>query len=235
MQDRATAIHTSGGKTFAEITRALTPDEAAALDFGSYEAESAFFARHLGMKEQKLWEPSSAMEYYSWQAWRENPLKNRLLCGIFLWRWGLDGAMPDAYQQWVGDDPYLEGAKEEDRPHMLTYPSLRGPVPTLQWKACQEGIFDLRYAATLEFWMTKAKREVNRLIEAGMDSGSARSKEIMKAYSFAEATLEKSRARITAHPGETLKFWSAPSFEDLRREITDSILELQRALKAGAG
>lgn len=157
---------------------------------------------------------------------------DRFLCGIYLWRWNLDGAMPFAYQQIAGPDPYGEGSGGERR-HMLTYPSLRGPVSTVQWEACREGIYDLRYVATLQSWLDRAKWQVNRLIETGEGADSPRVQELMKAYAEEAAILDGIRDKVGLHPGQTLRSWSASSFDGLRDGITDAVVKLQQLVEGG--
>ena len=231
---RAAAVHSLGGQTYAAVDHPLSPDEAVALDFGEFSADSPLFARHLRGEEEGISEPSPAMEYYSWDAWREDGLKNRLLCGLYLWKWRLGGAMARVYQE-TTSDPYVEATSGGiQRRQMLTYPSLRGPVSTVQWEACREGIYDLRYVATLEFWLDRARREVNRLIEMEQDGASPRAEALMKAYADGRGTLDKARESIYVHPSQTLRCWSAASLQSFRDEVTDRTVELQRLLE-GAG
>jgi len=83
--------------------------------------------------------------WYYWQCWKENPLENRLLAGLYLCKSGLTGVMPWDYMGWSGEpyDDFDTGVKD-----MCTaYPSREGPVPTLAWEAFREGVDDCRYYA----------------------------------------------------------------------------------------
>jgi len=89
----------------------------------------------------------------------ENPQFDRYYCGYFLWVTGLDGCAPHAYQaqdgmNWYNDFAYRD--QRRVRPGALTYPSKEGPVPTFQWEATREGIKDLKYLATWQYYRDQA-------------------------------------------------------------------------------
>ncbi len=88
-------------------------------------------------------------ETYYWQIMQEDPKINRFMSGFFLWSTGLDGIFPYVYQS-VRGNPYNDFDVWSQkipsyRDHLVTYPSIEGPVPTIQWEALREGIDDTRY------------------------------------------------------------------------------------------
>lgn len=97
------------------------------------------------------------------QAGEESPGTYRQVYGVSLWMDGFDGACAYAYQ--TGPDKFRSGwddwASDNWRPHMMTYPTVSGPIPTLQWEGWREGIDDSRYMATLF-----AKREIVPPVES---------------------------------------------------------------------
>lgn len=107
--------------------------------------------------------------YFYWQAHMEKPLVHRLLAGAFLWTSGAAGISPYCYQHLPGfpfspfddfdswDPKQRAPAGKVFRDHLATYPSRRGPIPTLQWKGMADGIVDLRYLATREAALRNAE------------------------------------------------------------------------------
>ncbi len=94
-------------------------------------------------------------ETYYWQAMQENPQINRFMSGYYLWNTGLDGIFPYVYQD-VRNNPYddfdIWNSAGDYRDHLVTYPSQNGPVPTIQWEALREGLDDVRYLATWDYY-----------------------------------------------------------------------------------
>lgn len=81
------------------------------------------------------------------QAGEEKPATYRDVYGIRLWADGFDGTCNYAYQS--SRNAYNDWASKKWRPHNMTYPSMDGPIPTLQWEGWREGIDDTRYLAVL--------------------------------------------------------------------------------------
>lgn len=152
-----------------------------------------------------------------WQFWEEYPLFNRLQFGYFLWASGLDGVIPYGYQHFGGSgDPY-DDFDHSNKDMFVAYPSKHGPVATLQWEACREGITDLRYLNTLIAAINAAK------------SASVNPEAVIEADRFLEAL----RKRIQVVP--RIPVQDPPSAEEyvsLRRQIIGHILALRDTKEA---
>jgi hypothetical protein len=118
------------------------------------------------------------MTHY-WQFYEENPTRNRMLSGFYLWQSGLDGAFPFGYQNWSPKyySPYnnniiradgLSLSRKDIRPFgdgkyakffNVVYPSLEGPVSTLQWEGFRQGVNDVRYLTYLESLIEKLRAD----------------------------------------------------------------------------
>ncbi len=98
-------------------------------------------------------------ETYYWQIMQENPKINRFQAGFYLWNTGIDGIFPYVYQD-VRNNPYDDfdvwSSSHPYRDHLVTYPSQNGPVPTVQWEALREGLDDMRYLQTWQYYKTLA-------------------------------------------------------------------------------
>lgn len=122
------------------------------LELPIYNRDGDYARQLLRTKGQRV---SAKRDWWYWSATDENPLQNRLSCGVLLWRANLYGAFVPSYQAAFGTDPYDEtsaGAaptKSAFRPQMLTYPVQDGLLDTLQWEAAREGVTDVRYLTTM--------------------------------------------------------------------------------------
>jgi hypothetical protein len=104
---------------------------------------------------------SQQRETYYWQIMQEDPRINRLNAGFFLWNTGLSGVFPYVYQH-IGNNPYDDfgvwyAGNPAYRHHLVTYPSQEGPVPTMQWESLREGIDDVRYLTTWQYYKDLVK------------------------------------------------------------------------------
>ena len=97
---------------------------------------------------------------YYCQIWGENPRLNRLMCGFFLRNSGYKGFFHYVYQA-LSEDPYFD-ADGATKDLALAYPSREGPVPTLQWEAAREGIYDYMYAQLLDEMIQKIRPKARR-------------------------------------------------------------------------
>jgi len=87
----------------------------------------------------------------------EEPETYRRNFGLALWKAGYDCACTYAYQHsftHAWDD--FDNATYRD--HNMAYPTVNGVIPTIQWEGYREGYDDLRYLATLEDLVERAKR-----------------------------------------------------------------------------
>jgi hypothetical protein len=86
----------------------------------------------------------------------EEPETYRRNFGLVLWKAGYDCACTYAYQHsftHAWDD--FDNARYRD--HNMAYPTVNGVIPTVQWEGYREGYDDLRYVATLENLIEKAR------------------------------------------------------------------------------
>ncbi|MFA6101096.1 MAG: sugar-binding protein [Victivallaceae bacterium] len=152
--------------------------------------------------------------YSYWQCWEENPRQNRLLSGFMLWKSGFTGIMP--YCAWFasgsGNDPYDEfSGKLAEKNMYCVYPSLQGPIPTLQWEALREGINDVRYLTTLAELIKQEKNP-------------------QKAQK-AQDVIDKILNRITLNISEALFDISENDLCVFRMQIAQAIMELSESKK----
>jgi hypothetical protein len=92
------------------------------------------------------------LEGYYYGCWAENPRRNRLLMGYYLFNSRMDAAYGWTFYTFhmrntpqIFNDFDLEGNKKR---WMTVYPTKEGCAPTLQSEAFREGVDDLRYLNT---------------------------------------------------------------------------------------
>lgn len=93
------------------------------------------------------------------QGGEEKPAVYRYNYGYLLWKLNVDGAAIYAYQCEMGQDPWDDFDHKKYRDHMMTYPTINGNIPTLQWEGLREGIDDIRYLSTLLNLARKSNKE----------------------------------------------------------------------------
>ncbi|MDD5598106.1 MAG: sugar-binding protein [Victivallaceae bacterium] len=204
------AIHRGGGLTTAAAYRSIADGGFDILgplnDLPAYNYGSVY----PGVSPEEIKkEAGSKKEVWTyWQPWEENPKQNRLLAGFMLWKSGFTGIAP--YCSWLaggGNDPYDEfSGKRPEKNMFIAYPSLEGPIPTLQSEALREGINDVRYLTTL-----------TELIKQEKDTEKARR---------AQDVIDKILNRISINLGEVLFDISESDLNDFRAEIIHAIMEL---------
>ena len=163
---------------------------------------------------------------YNCQVWGENPRLNRLVCGYYLWNSGYKGFVLYNYRHLNGDPYFDVDGKNKDL--VLTYPSREGPVPTMQWEACREGIYDYLYVHLLQRTLEKAGKAARR----------------KKERRFVEEKEEALRALMTKYDLDNTVGWGSMMYWDLifrerekgvpnrqfredRLEIAEMIMELK--------
>lgn len=104
------------------------------------------------------------------QGGEEKPAVYRYNYGYLLSKLQVDGIAIYAYQCEMGQDPWDDFDHKKYRDHMMSYPTLTGPIPTIQWEGLREGIDDIRYLSTLIDLAEKSgkERDVASFI-AGLD------------------------------------------------------------------
>jgi hypothetical protein len=75
------------------------------------------------------------------ETWRRN-------YGLLLWQFNYDGGMPYAWQESYGNS-WNDFDHDSLQDISFTYPTMGGPIDTVQWEGLREGIDDLRYLSTL--------------------------------------------------------------------------------------
>jgi hypothetical protein len=164
--------------------------------------------------------------WYYWQSMMERPALHRFLAGFFLWRSGVNGIFPYVYQHIFSRDagPYSEGtlAKGALRPHMTTYPSREGPIPTLQWEAIREGIDDLRYLVTLE-------REIARTSSCRGPSGLRARLNAQNSLRRLSSEVEAAASGLDLSGRRASDGTDAARYEAWRNIVVDGLLDLVAA------
>jgi hypothetical protein len=171
--------------------------------------------------------------WYYWQVMMEKPGLHRLLSGFYVWRSGLDGIFPYAYQHLSNrTSPFDDFAKSSIgnfRAIMGTYPARRGPIPTVQWEAVREGIDDLRCVMTLE-----------DLIARGLKSGNPTVLTLARSTQERLAAI-KSKIRVTELPLasdtvlDPIKGVGPADYESWSRTCLEAAVRLNTALEGSHG
>lgn len=87
------------------------------------------------------------MSYNSPQAGVEAPDTYRNNYGINLIKVGADGAMNYAYQTGFCWNDFVS---QTFRPHVMAYPTIEKPIPTIQWEGWSQGANDVRFLSLLK-------------------------------------------------------------------------------------
>jgi hypothetical protein len=182
-----------------------------------------------GLSEGRL-KKNPKREWYYWQIMKERPKTARLMCGFYLWKSKLDGIFPYCYQMINTADPYddftpWEWRGYKWRPHLVTYPSKEGPIDTLQWEACREGIDDMKYVATLEDTVRRMKnmRSFLRLRGMGMVGEDPRLARLDRLIADSEKVLKEVDARIDPDCLKALEKLKEKDLIEFRERITREI------------
>ncbi|NLB95083.1 MAG: hypothetical protein GX785_05165 [Armatimonadetes bacterium] len=100
------------------------------------------------------------------QVGNEEPETYRRNFGLVLWKAGYDGAMDYAYQHSFGH-VWNDFDHATYRDHCFTYPTVNGVVGTIQWEGYREAVDDVRYIATLQKAIERARaREATAALAA---------------------------------------------------------------------
>ncbi|MEW6359794.1 MAG: hypothetical protein AB1696_25880 [Planctomycetota bacterium] len=143
---------------------------------------------------------------------------DRLAGGFYLWTSPFAARMRWNYRD-IHGDPYDDLDEELGEGATLTYPDRTTglPVSTPQWEAYREGVDDLRYLATLEGLIERAKKAGTAEVER----------------TAAEQVLKNIRDEIDKYgPGMSrlLEQLKPEDYDRWRGEIASAILALQKAL-----
>jgi hypothetical protein len=87
--------------------------------------------------------------YANPQCGEEKPETYRRNYGLLLWKLGIDGSSPYAYQCPMGARAWDDFDHSRYRDQLMTYPTADAFIPTIQWEGYREGVDDMRYLSTL--------------------------------------------------------------------------------------
>jgi hypothetical protein len=151
-RDAFKAIHEEGGKTAA----ALGPGF---FDLVGEYLDRAIVVKGCGRRElEKVHQAGYKVWIYANPHYgQETPETYRRNMGLSLWKGGYDGHCGWAYQD--GRGSCWDDFDSPSRDYLMTYPTIDGIVPTIQWEGLREGVDDVRYLTTLLKFIEKAKAE----------------------------------------------------------------------------
>lgn len=226
-------IKSSGGQSMSSLVRQTFArrffdkgDIGCAPDLLSYylPANLSYFRAH--SEFPKLQEPKT---YYYWQSHMEKPDVHRVLAGLYLWKSRADGIAPYCYQhlpkppfspfndfdEWEADD--VGTARHSFKDHMTTYPARSGSIPTLQWKALADGIYDLRYLITLDSTLKRVEDSASEEVKLFSNEARLRIERFLKRISLDEICIT-SETNPAPYPGITSEEY-ARFREQMARDI----------------
>jgi len=142
------AVHEAGGKNFVatygnEIDRTIK-------QLG-HLLDAPISSGKIKVSYANKWHKSGSkiFSYGNPQVGEESPVTYRRNYGLLLYKNHYDGAMDYAYQHgfnhiWNDFDHPIY------RDHVFTYPTINSVIDTIAWEGFREGVYDVRYAATLQ-------------------------------------------------------------------------------------
>jgi hypothetical protein len=135
---------------------------------------------------------TAILSYSNPQAGADIPLLFRRNYGVQLWKTGMDGAMPYAYQMSAG---FIWNDFDHHRykDHALTYPTVDGFVSTLSWEAYGDAVQDTRYLQTLA---SHLKKYQSRLPKNLLRKGDRFFKELMSVTEISPSSVRRSAANL---------------------------------------
>jgi len=226
-------LHGVGGKVMTAIlprTARNLLEQGEGLDWANHSIQNGHSSAYIAQRRAGTADATAPFETYYWQVYEENPTRNRMLCGFYLWTSGLDGAFPYEYQCPPGMLPYTKDARETMhnvkeggtsrtfRAWNLTYPSREGPVSTLQWEGCRLGVNDVRYLTVLERYIATLEQQ------GRTDDARAAQVKLSRIVSpFTKLPVDPS---VHANP-----YVEPKSFENARAELVSLILQVREQLK----
>jgi len=231
-------IKAGGGTTVTAIMKKYADRIWDSIDIPNYsmcDPEIDGYIR--GLSEGRL-RKNPKREWYYWQIMKERPKTARLMCGFYLWKSKLDGIFPYCFQMINTEDPYDDfkpwewlGCKW--RPHLAAYPSREGPIDTLQWEACREGIDDMKYVATLEDTLRRLRdlRAVVRLKGMGLVGTDPRLARLDRLIADGEGVLKEIDAKIDPDCLKALEGLTEKDLIEFRERIVREIVRGVEELK----
>lgn len=215
------AIQQAGGKSVTTIDPVTAELHGETLDVPIYNLMEPEFEDYVLsiLKGERPADPR--MEFFHVIGTGESTVANRLLCGLYIDKTGMDGVFVSSYQDPAGvADVFNElTATGRFRPQMLTYPSVDGPIPTVQWVAAREGYDDMRYLVTLQRAMETARAySANAAVQTRLTE--------------AQGVVDRIRRTIQVDWRFDLVGIPRGFFDEVRWEVAVKTLRLQEALRA---
>lgn len=228
-------LHSLGAKVMTAILPSTARKLAALgepLDWANHAIQNGHASPFIWALRQGKEQKMAPFETYYWQVYQENPTRNRLVCGFYLWTSGLEGAFPYEYQCPPSELPYTTDARQTMhrvkkggrartfRAWFLTYPSQEGPVSTLQWEGCRIGINDVRYLTLLQQMIAQLTKRGRA--DLAKDA-SARMDKITSAFT-----------KLPADPSVFTNPYVEPAkFERAREQLADLARSVHRRIQGG--
>lgn len=160
----------------------------------------------------------------------------RMTYGFGFWRSGYRGLIPWIYQYNQGNPwNYLDGQFSDV---FLRTADDGSPIPTVTWEVYREGIDDMRYITTLEYWIERAKAVGRKdLAKAGRDDldsiwNSIKVYEKYKDDGQPEVFWHNDNKPPVTPVGGHLEngMWPPQVFDNMRWILASRILEIQKDL-----
>ena len=216
------AVVALGGATIAMVMQPQPPAPVPWADAIAYGEEIGGFCEFAASLSAGGPAPSG---YYWWDATAGQALRNRLLCGAYLWASPFAGAIAYSYQSPPG--PVRQGPNGGGQAGGLTVAGAEGPVSTLAWEACREGVADLRYLHALQERVMRAEQAVARA-QTGRKSPPER---LRVALDNGKQLLAQIASLVQKDPEEALRRLPADTFHAFRAEIATRVVLLDNALQ----
>ena len=155
------------------------------------------------------------------QSWSNLPHSCATLryeAGFYAWKQGFEGIGWWAYRVSVKDPQNdLDGSTQD---FMMSYQSEQGVQSTLNWEAIREGIDDLKYLNTLEYWISCAKS--NNLLDVDVQ-------EATNLLSTIRAAVTVTRPYVIS-PNTLKGILTSEQMQDYRNQISFSIVKLKNGV-----
>jgi len=212
-------LHKGGARTAIAINRGGAKKLGQLLDIAILDEPTV---DKLYQKED--YRKSDRLEYFYWHP-LENPTHDRLRFGLVAWKTNLDGVVPWVYQ-WAVPSGWLECSEQgsnlysgigKNRYQGYTYPAKKSLISTIQWEAVREGIDDVRYLTTLEYWVKKAQASKGK---PGFKQTIEEAQRLLALPEIFHSDVNTLNRKLTSD-----------DFENLRSQVAESIIKIKTLLQ----
>lgn len=145
-------VQDTGGKTFVACYAGTFEVMGSLLNLAIYAGAPS---KEEAEKYHKV--GSQIFCYANPQVGNEEPETYRRNFGLLLWKNNFDGAMDYAYQHSF-HHAWNDFDDSSYRDHVFAYPTVNGVVDTVEWEGYREAVDDVRYIATLQKAIEKARK-----------------------------------------------------------------------------